>query len=115
MGNERKYLAISIKHTENGWEFGMPCCLWGYHRTKDGEERCFAGYTELPKNAELYALGDFTKDGYPPEIIKDDAPVKMEFGLCRKWNDYDTVLVAEEDYLHYCKVCDIPAEKGDLA
>ncbi len=38
--NERKYLAISIKHTEHGWKFGKPCVLWGYKRTADDEKRC---------------------------------------------------------------------------
>ena len=26
---ERNLLAVSIKHTEYRWKFGMPCVLWG--------------------------------------------------------------------------------------
>lgn len=40
---ERKYIAVSIKHSEYT-EYPV---LWGYNRTKDYEERCFAGYTEV--------------------------------------------------------------------
>ena len=56
---ERKYLAISIKHTEYGWKFGKPCVLWGYKQTKDDEKRCFADYTQYPEKAEmLYSFRD---------------------------------------------------------
>lgn len=34
---ERNLLAVSIKHTEYRWKFGMPCVLWG-QRTKDDEK-----------------------------------------------------------------------------
>lgn len=36
--SERNLVAVSIKHTEFRWKFGMPCWLWG-HRTKDDEKR----------------------------------------------------------------------------
>lgn len=49
--NERKYIAISLKHSD-----GYPFVLWGYHRTEDDEERCFAGYTEDVNKAELYTI-----------------------------------------------------------
>ena len=35
MNANRKYVAVSIKHTEYRWKFGMPCCLWGFHQTAD--------------------------------------------------------------------------------
>lgn len=41
----RKYIAISIKHTEYRWKYGKPCTLWGCCRTADDEKRCFSGYT----------------------------------------------------------------------
>lgn len=27
--SERNYYAVSIKHSEHGWKFGMPLWLWG--------------------------------------------------------------------------------------
>ena len=50
---ERNLVAVSIKHTEYKWKFGDPLCLWGYKRTNDEEERCFAGYTLYPNVAEI--------------------------------------------------------------
>ena len=112
---ERKYLAISIKHTERGWKFGMPCTLWGYKQTKDDEKRCFSSYTEYPNKAEVYSLQDWLDSGYG-SIIKMDEPVHMEIGFCKKWNKYDTVLVDKEEYIGYCKMCCLPidnqTEKG---
>lgn len=43
--SERNYYAVSLKHLYP-WKFGDKLCLWGYKRTKDNEERCFAGYIE---------------------------------------------------------------------
>lgn len=112
---ERKYLAISIKHTEHGWKLGKPCTLWGYKQTKDDEKRCFASYTEYPNKAELYSLQDWLDSGYG-SIIKMDEPVHMEIGFCKKWKEYDTVLIDKDEYIGYCKMCclpiDPPTEKG---
>lgn len=105
---ERKLLAVSIKHTEYRWKFGMPCVLWG-HRTKDDERRSFGGYTLYPANAELYSLEEWQESGYGSgDICKVDEPVKMEIGLCKKWREYDTVLVQYDDYIAYCKAANLP-------
>lgn len=102
---ERNLLAISIKHTEYKWKFGMPCVLWG-NRTTDNEKRSFAGYTENPYKAELYSLEDWQQSSYRAgETIKIDEPVKMEIGFCKKWKKYDSVLVRYDDYLCYCRAC----------
>ena len=102
--SERKYVAISIKHTEHKWFYGKPCVLWGYHQTKDDEPRCFAGYTEYLSCAERYALGEFEEHGYSSNLIKPD-PVEMSFDFCKKWKKYDTVLVRAADYAEYCRYC----------
>lgn len=102
--NVRKYIAISIKHTIYGWKFGKPFVLWGFKHTKDNEERCFSGYTEYFNKAERYALGEFEKRGYGIETVKPE-PVHMCVDLCEKYRRYDTVLVDEEEYLGYCKMC----------
>lgn len=105
---ERNLLAVSIKHTEYKWKFGMPCVLWG-HRTTDGEKRSFGGYTLYPANAELYSLEDWQTSGYGSvDICKVDEPVKMEIGLCKRWKQYDTVLVRYDDYITYCKAANLP-------
>ena len=109
MSNERKYIAISIKHTIGGWKFGMPCVLWGYKRTEDDEKRCFADYSVYPMKAERYALGDFKAHGYD-RYVKDDEPVPVEIGFIKKWRKYDTVLVDEDQYLGYCKMCCLALE-----
>ena len=101
--NERKYIAISIKHTGEKWKPGKPCVLWGYKRTRDNEKRCFGGYTERLENAELYAVDDMYNHGYAEDIIKRE-PVKMCADLCRKYGQYDTVLMLESDYQKYCEV-----------
>lgn len=110
--NERKYLAISIKHTEHGWKFGMPCVLWGYKQTADDERRCFADYTVFPNKAEVYSLQDWIDSGYG-SIIKMDEPVHMEIGFCKKWKQYDTVLIDKEEYIGYCKMARLRLEATD--
>lgn len=99
----RNLLAISIKHTQHKWKFGMPCILWG-RRTEDNEKRSFGGYTENPYNAELYTLEEWQKHS-KVAWIKTDEPVKMEIGFCKKWKEYDTVLIRYDDYIKYCDVC----------
>ena len=104
---ERKYFAISVKHTAFRWKFGKPCVLWGHKRTQDDEKRCFAGYTEYPNQAELYSLEDWQQQGYA-DWIKVDEPVKMCVNFCKKYKNYDTVLVPYDEYLSYCKCACLP-------
>ena len=103
MDSERKYIAISIKHSEYKWKIGKPLTLWGYHQTGDDEPRCFAGYTEILSKAERYAIDDFKAHGYGESIIPNE-PVKMSPDFCRKWKNYDTVLMLAEDYDAYVKL-----------
>ena len=112
ISENRKYFAISIKHTEYKWKFGKPCVLWGYKQTNDDEPRCFAGYTENPLIAERYALGDFKKKGYTG-IVKDDEPVSLSVDFCKKWHKYDSVLVDIEQYYIYCVMIGLKFEEGD--
>lgn len=102
--SERKYVAISIKHTEYKWRFGMPCILWGNRQTKDDEPRCFSGYTKYLSCAERYSIGEFEAHGYSTTIIKPN-PVTITYDFCRRYKNYDTVLVSAADYAEYCKVC----------
>lgn len=100
--NERKYVAVSIKHSAYKWRYGAPMCLWG-HRTKDDEERSFGGYTMYPNSAELYSLKDWHESGYPADNIKYDEPVHIGSDFCKRWKNYDTVLVPLDEYITYCK------------
>lgn len=119
--DSRKYIAVSIKHSEwmssRKWRFGDPLMLWGCGRTQDGEERSFSFYTARPWKAELYALGDFTKHGYNDwgtVDIKDDEPVKICVGFVKKYEDFDTVLVEEKDLLNYYRFCGLKeADEGE--
>lgn len=101
--SERKYLAISIKHTTYGWHFGDRCMLWGHRRTKDDEKRCFGGYTEDIHCAELYTVKEFV-DKYGPGIVYPH-PVRMVKNLCEAYKDYDTVLMSESEYESYYYMC----------
>lgn len=109
--SERNLLAISIKHTSYRWKFGKACVLWGHKRTKDDEERCYAGYTPFPNEAELYSLEDWAKSGYLCDWMKLDAPVKLSIDFCKKYKNFDTVLVTLEDYIKYCEVADLLLDK----
>ncbi|KAK9679516.1 hypothetical protein QE152_g40017 [Popillia japonica] len=73
--------------------------LWGWERTADDEERCFAGYQGIMDYdyCELYSLDDFQKK-YGHGIIKCDKPVPMTGNLVNEWADYDTVLVDCQEY-----------------
>ncbi len=108
---ERNLVAVSIKHTEWRWKFGMPCWLWG-HRTKDEEERSWGGYTQYPNHAEVYSLEEWQKSGYGAgDICKVDEPVHMEIGFCKKWKKYDTVLVPLDEYIKYCEFACLPLDR----
>lgn len=109
--SERNLVAVSIKHTEYRWKFGMPCCLWG-RRTKDDEERSFGGYTQYPNNAEVYSLEDWEKSGYGnTDWMKVDEPVHLCIDFCKKYKQYDTVLVPLDEYIGYCKVACLPLDR----
>ena len=95
---ERKYLGVSIKHSMHGWKCGKPLVLWGDKRTADSETRRFGGYTYYPKNAELYEAGAFAEHGYPRDCVKEE-PVTFTADICRRWRNFDTVLVLEEEIL----------------
>lgn len=94
--NERKYIAVSVKHSD-----GYPFVLWGYHRTKDNEKRCFAGYTEDVNNAELYTIEEF-KEAYGDELdIYNYNPLTVDDLLLdfeKLKEKYDTVFVSEAEY-----------------
>lgn len=109
VSDERKYLAVSVKHTvwvrssgRKKWSFGDELVLWG-HLTEDNEKRCFGGYTLDPLIAERYALGDMKAHGYG-EMIKDDAPVKLTKDFCKNYKAYDTVFVELQDVLDYYRI-----------
>ena len=99
---DRKYIAISIKHSA-----GVRFTLWGQKRTEDHEKRCFSGYlgTMDFDKCELYSLKDF-QDSYGNGIIKCDEPVKMTIGLVKKWKKLDTVLVDYEEYKKFVSFID---------
>lgn len=94
MERNRRYLAVSIKHST-----GTRFTLWGWERTEDNQKRCFSGYlgTMDYDKCELYSLKDF-QEHYGNGIVKCDCPVKMTLDLVKKWDEYDTVLVDYEEY-----------------
>ena len=101
--DERKYFAISIKHSEYRWKFGEPCVLWGCKRTDDNESRCFSGYTKDIHSAELYSINEFINK-YGAEIC-NSYPVKMVRNLMEAYKKYDTVLMDKDVYETYYNMC----------
>lgn len=111
--SKRNLVAVSIKHTEYRWKFGKPCILWG-HRTKDDEKRSFGGYTQFPNNAEVYSLEEWQNSGYKNcEWMKIDEPVHMCVNFCKKYKQYDTVLVPLDEYIGYCKCACLPLDRPE--
>ena len=108
----REYLGVSIKHTRHGWKIGKPLVLWGDRRTADEEPRRFGGYTYYPKNAELYEVGEFSERGYPTDCVKEE-PVPFTMDICKKWKEFDTVLVSEKEILSYYKNCYLALERPE--
>lgn len=106
---ERKFIAISIKHSQRGLQTcpaeprNYSYTLWGRQTTPDDSERCFSGYTEDAEKCEIYSLEDFQK-AYGHGDIKCDEPVRMCANLCRRYKKYDTVLVDKQDYLDWLSV-----------
>lgn len=102
---ERKYIAISIKHSlpARGVIMNAPLVLWG-HRTEDNaSRRSFGGYTTDPSKCELYTLEEWrTQGGY--EGFIDSTPVSMNLSLFRNYKKRDTVLVLYEDYMNYYRL-----------
>lgn len=109
--NPRRYVAVSIKHTEYKWQLGKPLVFWGYHRTEDDEPRCFCGYTMYLDNAERYALGDFRKKGYIDVLDENSVPLSIDFR--KKWKKYDTVLLDEADAYSYYRLLGLPMKPED--
>lgn len=107
---ERNLVAVSIKHTEYKWKFGKPLCLWGYKRTKDDEERCFAGYTSYLNVAEIYSIEEW-QEKYKVPWIKTDKPVEICIGFCKKYKEYDTVLVTLDQCIQYYKAACLPFDR----
>ena len=108
---QRNLVAVSVKHTEYRWKFGMPMWLWG-HRTKDDEKRSFGGYTQFPNNAEVYSLEDWAKSGYNNrDWMKLDEPVQLCINFCKKYKQYDTVLVPLDQYIKYCECAGLPLDR----
>lgn len=112
----RNLIAISIKHTINDcpagkrWKFGMPFTLWGHRRTADNESRSFSGYTYYLNEAELYSLQDWVGK-YNAPWMKTDEPVKMSVDICKKYKQFDTVLVAIEDVEAYFRICGLYTDR----
>ena len=85
--------------------------LWGYKRTKDDEKRCYADYTVYPNKAEIYSLQDWANSSYKnSNWMKIDEPVHMCVNFCKKYKQYDTVLVPTEEYIGYCKMACLPLD-----
>lgn len=108
MNNERRYIAISIKHSE--WSQKRfktkKYQLWG-NRTKDDDKRSFSGYTFDVEKCEVYSLEDWKNSvHYKASCMKLDEPVKVTFDLCKKYAKYDTVLVDIDDYMKYLEYVD---------
>lgn len=114
--NERNLVAVSIKHSEYNfgvkWKFGMELVLWGDRKTSNNEPRAFAGYTRYLDCAERYSLQDWAESHYHNgSVMKIDEPVKLSFDFWKKYKNYDTVLVLEEDYRKYCEVAGIATQR----
>ena len=96
---ERKYVAISIKHSRSFNDL----VLWGT-RTEDSEDRCFSGYSNFinskGEKCELYSLEEF-REKYGHGVCKTDEPVTMSKDILRKYKTYDTVLVDEKEYIDF--------------
>ena len=101
MKSSRKYIGISIKHTDNRWKYGMPCVLWGYKVTEDDEPRCMSGYTKYLSEAERYEKKDL-QEQYGDSIKEE--PVKMSPDLCKQNRRYDSVIVEYKEYKKYCEM-----------
>ena len=114
MNSERKYVAVSIKHTEYRWKFGKPLVLWGWHQTPDDAPRCFSDYTEYLDKAERYALGDFAAHGYGDDIL-DSESVPLGPNFCKFYKKYDTVLVEADIVRAYYQLCGLSTKppRGD--
>ena len=89
----RKYIAISIKHSI--WRPNLQ--YWGWNRTKDDEKRCYAGYVEDINKCELYSFEEFNKkyDWMGVKVVEDETLFPV---LKRKFRNEDTILVDYEKF-----------------
>lgn len=116
---KRNLVAVSIKHTLGDyydgkrWKFGMPFVLWGSNRTKDDEERSFSGYTRYLNHAELYSLSDW-EGKYQVPWMKTDEPVKLSMDICKKFKQFDTVLVLLSDLEKYYDVAGLYVDRSQV-
>ena len=108
---DRKYVAVSIKHSPHRRWFGRPLVLWGYH-TADSEKRCFSDYTIFLDEAERYAVNDFAEHWYDAEVVRRKPVETITINFMRDYTFYDTVLVSAESYRAYCQMCEIPTQRS---
>lgn len=89
--NDRKYVAISIKHSIHRPNLQY----WGYKRTADNEKRCFALYVEDIDTAELYSYEEFNEKyswmgEQGVQVVENESLFNV---LTKKFRREDTVLV----------------------
>lgn len=97
MNDERKYLAVSIKHSFIDQKTRKDVLVfWGYKRTKDDESRCFSCYTTDPEQAELYSLEDWSEYINCP-WMKINEPVQLIANCKKTYSKYDTILIEIEE------------------
>lgn len=96
--NQRKYIAISIKHTDK-----FPYVLWGYKRTADSEKRCFADYTTDPNKCELYSIEEFAEhyksSPWYEEKVVTISELLLNFKKLKR--KYDTVFIDKDEYFKF--------------
>lgn len=108
---ERKYLAVSIKHslpgTGRACVMSKPLVLWGERTPDDAPSRSFGGYTCKPEKAELYTQKEWADYvGKDVDWLSVDV-FKVNSRLLRECKKFDSVLVEYEDYMnYYCFVYD---------
>lgn len=99
--DERKYAAISIKHSTHD-KSPVPVLWGGTGRTRDDEKRCFSGYCNSVDTCEVYSLNDFLQT-YGNSYIKCDEPVQMCFDYKKRYKAHDTVLVDIEELRQFLR------------
>lgn len=100
---ERKYLAVSIKHSlpSRGYQMTRPLVLWGRRTEDDATRRSFGGYTMDPEKAELYTIQEWITFAGKDSDILPWQPVKCNANLLRNNRNVDSALVEYEDYMNY--------------
>ena len=102
---ERKYLAVSIKHSlpSRGYQMTRPLVLRGRRTEDDTPRRSFGGYTTDPEKAELYTIQEWIAFAGEYSDILPLQPVKCNVNLLRSNRNVNSVLVEYEDYMNYCR------------